>query len=204
MRNLKMNGSGTKVRSSRRLIGKTYDWRKFMEKHEDHDELIKQQPKFVTEKGSTKVEAWTVEAIRRKYFLELKKDYQRDYWMPKVLPFLMAALRKEMINLRDLARFLGMPQGYLVNLCQRDRIFRAHVIEWRNYNLEGKKESVEYAMVMGFDPRTLTPYKNSETNACSFLDYIDSSYTPDYQSRGFNYRYRIDVGWKPKTVSKKR
>lgn len=202
-------GVRTKHRTRKRNISKTYDWRKFMEKHEDHAELVKQKPRFMTDKGAVTVEPWTVEMIRRKYFVDLTKDYQRDRWMPKAILFIRLALRREIINLRDLARFLGMPEGYLVSLCQRDKVFRAWVIEWREYNIEGKVEAVKDAMAIGFDPNTLKPNHSSDLNVSSFLDFIDSSFSPDDVNRDpklgkIQYKYRIDVGWKPKTVSKKR
>lgn len=167
----------------------TYDWRGMMDMKPE-DVKYGTTPHFVEKKGCYSIEDWSLEMIRRKFFKVLKdaKDYERDRWMPKALLMIHYIMTKEVVNLYDLALFLGMPRHYLSSLCRRDKGFRNWIISLRN---QDKIKVKAYMASQGLLGET------------SYLNKIQPHWTGK-GDRVKPYTNPIDVGWTGKTVSKKR
>lgn len=137
-----------------------------------------------------------LDTIRRLFFIKLKgaKDYQRDYYLPKAMMMLRFINRREMIPLREQAIWLGMPKTYLETLVKRDIGFRRLVFRWRfeTYNKAMKAERARMALLGG---------------GKSILEIVQPHWnTSEMSGAGplSNGRKPIDVGWRPKAMSRKR
>lgn len=171
-------------------IGVTYDWRSMMDAREE-DIHLGIVPNFFY-KGHYTIEDWTLEKIRRKYFIELRdaKDYERDRWMPKAVTLIHYILEREVVNLYDLSTFLGMPRRYLASLARRDKPFRNWIIHTRNKNIETRKAP---------DADT-----SRSLGTKSLLDRLNERTHFTTSGRANPYPDPIDVGWRRRSVSHKR
>lgn len=202
----KFNGKRFKLRSKKFTmsqkhmdkLGKTitvpYRWDGFAFWDEavdgDPKEVIKDLESF--QQWKEPIEAWPLEKIRRKYFLELRNkpdNHFLDRWVPKAMPLMAYILKRELVNLDNLSRFLGMPPRYLSGLSQRDKRFHRWVKYLRSQNLPWKEEQSEFARASGKPTILLRirPHDNGQ---------------PGNQVKP--YRDPIDVGWTPRTYSRNR
>lgn len=195
MKNLTMNRS-VKWRMSQRKYEKTpvsinYDWRGLMDLKEGQSlKGLSTFPRFLSDWNALKVEDWCLNMIRQKYYVQLKdaKDYQRERWMPKVVPIFTYIMSREMVSLYDMSLFFGMPRSFLSNLAKRDENFRNWVVWLRYQNLERKADLADASRSVGH-PSLLNTWK-PEWNS-----QRDKTAKP--------YVNPIDVGWNGKKVSLK-
>lgn len=173
-----------------------YKWDGFMDLKEGEspkDWSIEDLTPLFMFKGHLIMENWTLNSIRKKFFIDLKdaKDWERDKWMPKVLHLLSFVMKKEMVSLKEVALWLGMPHCYLSNLCRRDPNFRRLVIHWRLQNLDIKSDRVRGEILTG--KGSLLPRILPHHSANWFTPNGDRPITNP-----------VDVGWKPKLYGRKR
>lgn len=195
MKNLTGNRS-VKWRMSKKKYEKepisiSYEWRKMMDlKPGEEFKKLNTFPYFASGVGALKIEDWCLDAIRIKFFRDLRdsKDYEKDKWMPKTMPIISYIMEREMVNLYDLALFFGMPRMYLVNLCRRDKGFRYWIIWLRHQRIEQKADVADASRSTG-------------------MQSLLNRWQPHWNSqRGLNakpLKNPIDVGWKGKKVSLK-
>lgn len=177
-----------------RPIKVNYQWHRLLRMSVDYDpQKWKEEdlkPRFMSE-GHLKVEDWTLDRIRRKYFVDLRgaKTYELERWMPKVILILGKISKTELISLTELALFFGMPKPFLMELSKRDIKFRRLVTHWRIKNLDMKADRVRGAVLAG-ESSYLEKLKPNSTSRMMLV------------GEGNTIRHPVDVGWKPKVYAR--
>lgn len=182
-----------RMRTRSKQVKVSYNFEGFLKPNENPEDWTPEDvtPRFIVQ--GYKVENWCLEACRRK-FMKLRAEnapnYLIDSYLPKAYMIMKYVMSREMIPLTELSQWLGLSKGYLKELARRDPRFRRRIWMWRQIMTDQQRDRALGAILDG-----------EKTILETFLPH----FTATNRGNGSRpYKDPIDVGWKPRNLSKKR